>query len=135
MNRKHPNLARAALVAVLSLLTISIGEGALTAGASNGLIAFESDEGGHSDIWVMQPDGSNAVNLTNDQIEDVFPSWSPDGSKIAWTRGGRGPTGEIWVMNSDGSGKTQVTFNAFSDFLYQLVAGRNEDRIPISSRP
>jgi Tol biopolymer transport system component len=27
------------------------------------------------------------VRLTNDKVEDVFPTWSPEGKKIAWTRG------------------------------------------------
>jgi Tol biopolymer transport system component len=38
-----------------------------------------------------------------------FPVWSPDGGRIAWSRGVKGVY-EIWVMNADGSGKTQITF-------------------------
>jgi Tol biopolymer transport system component len=81
----------------------------------DGLIVFGSDRGGQSDLWTIRPDGSNQVRLTDDKIEDVFPSWSPDGKKIAWTRGGLSPDGEIWVMNTDGSGKRQITFNGFDD--------------------
>jgi TolB protein len=44
------------------------------------------------------------VNLTNSINEsDSNPAWSPDGSKIAWTRSG------AWVMNADGSNKVQLT--------------------------
>jgi len=82
----------------------------------DGLIVFQSDRGGQSDIWIMEADGSNQRNLTNDKAEDLFPSWSRDGKKIAWTRGGRTPAGEIWIMNLDGSGKTRVTSNGFADY-------------------
>lgn len=94
------------------LLTLALPA---SARPSDGFIVFESDRGGQSDIWVMEADGSNPVNLTNDKIEDLFPAWSANGKQIAWTRGGRGPEGEIWVMNADGSGKNQVTRNNVSD--------------------
>jgi len=81
-----------------------------------GPIAFVSDRGGQWDIWVMQADGSNPVNLTNDKVEDDFAEFSPDGKRIVWTKGGRGPAGELWVMNADGSNKKQLTFDNFSDF-------------------
>lgn len=32
---------------------------------------------GNRDIWSMNLDGSDAVNLTNDPSIDVFPAWSP----------------------------------------------------------
>jgi Tol biopolymer transport system component len=85
------------------------------AASPKGLIAFASNRGGQWDIWVMQADGSNPVNLTNDKAEDDFPAFSPDGKRIVWTKGGHGPSGELWVMNVDGSGKKQLTFDAYSD--------------------
>ena len=33
-------------------------------------------------LSVMDADGSNQVNLTNNPATDSIPSWSPDGSKI-----------------------------------------------------
>lgn len=39
------------------------------------------------------------------------PSWSPDGTKIAYLSGQTG-TAEIWVMNPDGTGQSQITFNS-----------------------
>ena len=79
-------------------------------------IVFVSYAGGQSDLWVMQGDGSNPVNLTRDKTEDDFAEWSPDGRRIVWTRGGRGPEGELWVMNADGSAKRQLTFDVTADF-------------------
>ena len=89
---------------------------ASTVGADDeGLIVFESVRNGRREIWVMEPDGSDQEQLTDDKVEDLFPEWSPDGSRIAWVRGGRGPEGEIWVMNADGSAKTRLTSNLVSD--------------------
>ena len=35
----------------------------------------------------MNADGSNQVNLTNDPANDFAPTWSPDGTRIAFGRG------------------------------------------------
>ncbi len=102
------------LVGLCALLVTA----ALPAGAKPplGLIVFESDRGGQLDLWTMRPDGSNQVRLTNDKADDEFPTWSPDGKKIAWTRGGGvDPAGELWIMNADGTHKRQITFNSFAD--------------------
>jgi len=103
----HPSLATA-----LFLLCIAVPVQARNLSP----IVFVSLAGGQSDLWVMQGDGSNPVNLTNDKTEDDFAEWSPDGRRIVWTRGGRGPEGELWVMNADGSGKQQLTFDVTADF-------------------
>jgi Tol biopolymer transport system component len=97
-----------AIVAVLVLLGAAMPA---VARRQAGPIVFTSDRGGQNDIWVMEPDGSNQVRLTDDKVEDITPAWSNDGKRIAWAR-----AGEIWFMNADGSAKTQVTFNNFGDF-------------------
>lgn len=106
-------LACSIVAAMLLALTGAVPAGAVPA---QGLIIFQSDRGGHVELWTTRSDGSGLARLTSDKVEDVFPEWSPNGKKIAWTRGGLGPAGEIWVMNADGTGRRQVTHNAFSDF-------------------
>ncbi len=62
--------------------------------------------GGHNDIYIMNPDGTQLTNLTADVDDDACdPEISPDGSRIAFTVGGV----STWVMNLDGSGKRQAT--------------------------
>ena len=80
-----------------------------------GRIAFKSDRDGDSEIYVMDADGSNQVNLTNNSAADSIPSWSPDGSKIAFTSTRDGNCGplceEFYVMGADGSNQTRLTNN------------------------
>ena len=71
-------------------------------------IAFRSDSTGHSDLYVMNADGSGVTALTADTASEGRPAWSPDGTKIAFgsTRDGNW---EIYEMNADGSGVIRLT--------------------------
>ena len=53
-----------------------------------------------NEIWVVDPDGSDPHYLA----AGVEPSWSPDGTKIAYTCGDH-----ICVMDADGTGSIQLT--------------------------
>jgi TolB protein len=59
----------------------------------------------------MDADGNNLINLTKHKMDDVVPSWSPDGSKIAFVsyRGGLNDPAHIFVMNADGTGRRNLT--------------------------
>ena len=56
----------------------------------------------------MNADGSGQTRLTTDPGVDYAPTWSPDGSKIAF-HSDRSGTLQVYVMNADGSGLTQLT--------------------------
>src|SRR5262245_53744104 len=51
---------------------------------SNGKIAFTSDRDGNQEIYLMNNDGSGQLRLTNNPGTDAFPTFSPDGRKIAF---------------------------------------------------
>jgi TolB protein len=55
----------------------------------------------NSEVFVMDADGSNPQNLTNDPAYDGWPAWSPDGTKIAFASNRRG-NHRIYVMDADG---------------------------------
>ena len=71
---------------------------------------------GHSalEIFIMNADGSNQVRLTNNNFQDSLPSFSPDGTKIAFTTNRDGDF-EIYVMDVDGSNQTRLTFSPGED--------------------
>jgi Tol biopolymer transport system component len=60
-------------------------------------------ESSTSDLFVINADGTGMQNLTNDSLDQICGTWSPDGSKIAYTQGPG--TYDLWIMNADGSGR------------------------------
>src|SRR5205823_5669879 len=78
-------------------------------------IAFVSTRDGNPEIYTMDADGSHQTRLTNHSARDLFPSWSPDGTKIAFQSdrdkfgGVQESQPNIFVMDADGSNVTQLT--------------------------
>lgn len=98
------------LIASLVLLTQCRRVGPLEANAENGRIVYSRWEVGNSDIYTMNPDGSEQVGLTSGPAWDETPVWSPDGSKIAFVSD-RDGNWEIYVMEADGSNLTRLTYS------------------------
>jgi TolB protein len=67
-------------------------------------VGYDPEDYGDTEIFLMNADGSEHVNLTQHPREgDDFPAWSPDG-RLIFTR-----YGCLMVMNADGSGLTQLS--------------------------
>lgn len=67
------------------------------------------------EVYVMNSDGSNQVNLSNNPASDFQADWSPDGSKIAFVSN-RDGNKEIYIMNPDGSNQENLTNHPSNDF-------------------
>ena len=80
-------------------------------------IAFVSNDSGNDEIWVINRDGSGALQLTRDRYSwwDKHPSWSPDGSRIVFWSNRTGRR-QIWVMNSDGSNLYSLSRTGYDDW-------------------
>jgi Tol biopolymer transport system component len=85
----------------------------IAAANTNGKIAFTSDRDGNVEIYIMNPDGSGQLRLTNNPAFDGDPAWSPDGTRIVFTST-RDGNEEIYLMNANGTGQTRLTNNSAS---------------------
>ena len=100
------------LLACISAASLSCGGD--SGSSTGGEIAFESNQDGRCQgpnelgcqIYLMNSDGSNPRNLSNNSFSDVDPAWSPDGNQIAFVR-----DAEIYVMNADGSNQINLSNN------------------------
>jgi Tol biopolymer transport system component len=77
------------------------------------LIAFRSVGSAGYGIWTINVDGTGARQVTTEPQsiagQDTEPTWSPDGSKIAFVR-----NGELHVMNADGSNSRTLVGPSFA---------------------
>jgi len=62
---------------------------------------------GNRDIYIMNPDGTEQVNLTRHKADDFQPTWSPRGERVLFTSDRAGIT-DLFLMNADGTNVQQV---------------------------
>ena len=89
-------------------------------------IVFSSRRDGHfigkagitEEIYVMDINGGNRQRLTNNRKNDLLPSWSPNGKRIAFAadRKGHFENFEIYVMDTDGGNLQRLTNNPDDDW-------------------
>jgi Tol biopolymer transport system component len=62
----------------------------------------------HSNLWIMNGDGSNPEQLTDSPADDTLPAVSPDGRYIVFTSNRSGRL-NLWRMDVDGGNPKQLT--------------------------
>ena len=62
-----------------------------------------------SKLWTADADGSNATELCNGN----WPSWSPDGKKIAYCVQEEEKPGEIWVIDLDTKQRKKIALGHY----------------------
>jgi hypothetical protein len=102
MRNRFPRARSAgSLVACAALLVLAFGSAAAQS-APGGRIAFASDRhGGIWQIWTMDADGGSLQQLTSGGADATGPSWSPDGSLVAFTLGAAARS--VAIVGADGS--------------------------------
>jgi len=78
-------------------------------------LVFTGYDGGWSDLFIINRDGSDLRRLTNDRYADLHPAWSPDGKTIAFTTD-RGPETDFATLR----------FGNMRVGLYHLDSGKIE---------
>ena len=103
---RTPKISPAKTLTALLAFSAGTRPAEATYAGNNGRIAFYNN----GDVWTMNPDGSNRVQLTTNYNAEDNPTYSPDGSRIAYEflRG-------IWIMNADSSGKRALTDGVETD--------------------
>lgn len=93
------------------LVAVLVGFGALLGGTradatfpgTPGRLVFASERDGNSEIYSMNPDGSDLRRLTQTDVDEANPKWSPEANRIAYDR-------ELYlhVMNAEGTANYRV---------------------------
>lgn len=78
------------------------------AAITNGKIAFSSTRDGDEEIYLMNSDGTNVQQLTDNSAGDFKPVISHDGQKIAFISD-RGTKTNLYVMDETGNNVQQIT--------------------------
>lgn len=71
-------------------------------------------KGVNSEVYLINIDGTNVVNLTNNPSVDRYGSWSPDGKKVLF-ESNRSGNFELYVMDLKSMELEQLTFNQTDD--------------------
>jgi TolB protein len=108
---RPPSLALACMAAGLAG---ALGWSSTALAATNGSIAFQAFDDGFPQVWVVEPDGSGVRQLTRVPAKDPEfdpggenPSWSPDGTAIAFDTGNRKGV-NLWTIRPDGTGLAEL---------------------------
>lgn len=67
------------------------------------------------DVFTVSTDGSTVSNVSHDPSDEFSPSWSPDGSRLAWARAPADGSVRAWVVVSDRAGTRVVELRVPAD--------------------
>lgn len=110
MTQTRHTLVTTVALAAAAVTLLVLGTGSAGASPSTASLVFTSPMDGMSDIYVLDGDGKT-VNLThdNDVRTDVQPHWSPDGSRILFTRYLKDGSASVMRVNADGQKLIDLT--------------------------
>ena len=114
--------------------TPQAGALAVLPGGAQGLALFGAQREGNAEIFLLEASGKK-YNLTQRPADDRFPSWSPDGKRIAFFSDGEGTPGqrEMFLMNVDGSGLRQLTHTpAGEGWLSSIIWSPDGSRLALA---
>ena len=120
-------------------------------------IVFGANREGNRDIYLMNPDGSEQINITNHRADDIYGAWSPTGEHILFASD-RDEWYDLYLMDADGQnvrrvfGKSahrecptwspdgkQIAYERVElskRFIYIATSdGKDEERVAIGSSP
>jgi len=111
-------LSLAAMIAMACMTAASCGGGASGSGlaptpplGTSGLMAFVALDGTIRHLYTMRVDaagvGSAPTRLTTDSQDETYPSWQPDGARLAYQGDLDGSA--VYVIGADGTGEQRLS--------------------------
>lgn len=87
-------------------------------------IVFNSYRDNDDELYLMKPDGSNQIRLTDITGSEIDTAWSPDGAYIAWTHWGS--ASEVLIL--------EVASKTILDTHTQVLGGCNPVWLPVTGK-
>ncbi|MFG1603703.1 VWA domain-containing protein [Actinoplanes sp. NPDC049265] len=78
-------------------------------------IAFESDRSGQPDIWTIGVNGQGLRRITDHPGDDLTPSWSPTGDRLAFSSTRDDPAGDIYTVRVADKVVTRIAADKAAD--------------------
>lgn len=96
-----------------------------------------------SDLFVMASDGTNSRRLTRGQSPSLpdnswamRPTWSPDGSRLAFVSDANSNYNQVWLMAKDGNSRKQLTSEALGILWADSMAWEPDGaRLAVTAAP
>ncbi|MBC7871904.1 MAG: PD40 domain-containing protein, partial [Chitinophagaceae bacterium] len=104
-------------------------------------IAFQSNRDGDFDLYLIGIDGRDLQRLTNNEVIDRLPAWSPDGNWIVYasdTRGdgnydiyrmrvdGEGTVGEVDLLVSNGQRNSRANYSGDGRYITYTTGNKDD---------
>ncbi len=123
MNKLKAYLLKITLLSTLLLCSQcrSINESTSNPSDRTGKIAYTSESGALAEIYIMERDGSNKINLTDTLASDRSPAFSPDGTRIAFASN-RVHSEDIYIMDVNGDSPVNLTNTYFTSERYPVFS-------------
>src|SRR5215211_9157646 len=117
------HLKRLVFVGALVVIASVAAAAVATTPSSNGQIAFRrwlNDETTRSALYTINADGTGVRRIVRPfrRGHDDQPDWSPDGSRLAFSRCPNDKPCRLMVVNADGSGLRSVTPRCRRKFVF-----------------
>lgn len=78
-------------------------------GPADGQVTVVMNQKGNTDLYIARPDGRGLRRLTNARAIEVSPSWSPDGTQLAFTSD-RSGSPQIYIQDLATGTVRRITF-------------------------
>ena len=108
--------------AISVLLMFSSSNAVWAKAPTTAKIVFMSKRDGNAEIYSMNPDGSDQINLTQDPAADYNPAWSPNGKHILFSSD-RDGIFDLYLMDVDGTNVRRI----FKSGKYRMDAAWSPD--------